>query len=113
MRRVERVKELILRELGKIIRREFDISPKIFITITEIVLSDDFSNAKVMVSIFPDKNRDEIFKELSLRAHEIRQFLGKRLPNLHPLPFLTFELDDRVRTAARVEELIEKFNNKK
>lgn len=110
-RRIERVRETLVRELGFLIRRELDISPATLVTITEIILSPDLAHARVRVSIFPDAECVPIFRELTKRATKFRSMLGKRLPNLHPLPQLEFEIDERVAEAARVEELTKKLKN--
>ncbi len=112
-RRIEKVKEVILRELSQIIRREIDVFSGTLVTVTEIVLSPDLMHAKVKVSIFPDKEAEKILDELSKRAGEFRMLLGKRLQSLNPLPRLEFEFDKRVKDASRVEELVEKLKNEK
>jgi ribosome-binding factor A len=111
MRRPEQVRELVMRELGAILKKESDTSPSTLVTITEVVLSPDYDHATIKVSIWPDEARRAVFPMLSKRAGEFRKLLGKRLPNLHPLPHLTFELDTRVGEAARVEELLEMVKN--
>lgn len=105
------MRELLVRELGSILRRELDAPPSTLVTITEIVISPDLAHARVRVSIFPDDQRQDVLRELAKRAAEFRAMLGERLPNLHPLPRLEFELDERVAEAARVEKLTEKLKN--
>jgi ribosome-binding factor A len=111
MRRIEQVREVLVRELGSIIRRELDVPPSTLVTITEIVISPDLAHARVRVSIFPDAERRSIMRELDARVAEFRALLGTHLPSLHPLPHLEFELDERVAEAARVENLAEKLKN--
>lgn len=111
MRRPEQVRELIMRELGAILEREADTPPSTLVTITEIVLSPEYDHATVRISIWPSGTRETIFAALAKRTGEFRGLLGEKLPNLHPLPRLEFELDTRVEEAARLEELAEKLKN--
>ncbi|MBI2634034.1 MAG: 30S ribosome-binding factor RbfA [Parcubacteria group bacterium] len=110
-RRVEKLNELIKRELGQIIQREFEHSVRQLITITEVSTSEDLLHANVKVSIWPEKERQEIFKKLSRAAGFLQSFLNKRL-RMRPVPKIIFELDTRIEEASRVEELIEKVKNK-
>lgn len=113
MRRPEQLRELLLREISAILRRELDVLPTTLVTVTEVVLSEDMRFATIRVSIFPDSERVPVFHELSRSATRLRALLGAHLPNLNPLPRLAFELDERIQEAARVEELAEKVQNEK
>jgi ribosome-binding factor A len=111
MRRIEQVKELLKRELGTILKRELDVDSGTMVTITEITLTPDFTQALVYVSIFPSSKRKTVFRELSERTAEFRELLAKRLPNLHPLAHFKFRLDKRPEEAGRIEELIRILKN--
>lgn len=108
MERTERLNELIKRELGSVIAREFDVAPTTFITITEVSVSQGIETAAVSVSIYPDAMRKTTFKELANRAGELQGFLNKRL-DMRPIPKIAFILDLRTKEAAHIEELLDEI----
>lgn len=108
MERIARLNELIKRELGAVIAREFDIDPTTFITITEVSVSPDIETAVASVSIYPDAMRKNAFKELVNSAGELQRFLNKRLV-MRPVPKISFILDLRTKEAARIEELLDEI----
>lgn len=111
MRRLEQIRELLTRELSALIREELDVPTSTLVTLTEVLLSEDFLHANTRISVWPDSQRDSVFRELNQTTRELRGLLGKRLPNLHPLPTIKFELDQRISEAAEIEKLAEKVKN--
>jgi len=110
-KKLARLNELIKRELGSIIEREFEHNPHQLITVTEVLTDEDLLHAIVKISIWPDKDRDEIFGNLEKAAGFLQQFLNKRL-RMHPVPKIIFKLDTSIARASRVEQLLEKVKNK-
>ena len=60
MRRMERVNELIRRELGAIISREIDVTGGI-VTFTRVELSDDLNYVDIYFSVIPDEKSGDVF----------------------------------------------------
>lgn len=109
--RLEKINELLTREIGSIIQREFEHGHDLFITVTEVKTSEDLLHAEVHVSIWPDKARAETFQNLKNAAGFFQSILNKRL-RMHPVPRILFRLDPRIRDAARIEELLDTMENK-
>jgi len=109
--RLEKVNELIKREVGMIIQREFEHSRDQLITVTEVLTSNDLLHAIVRVSIWPEKESGIIFKNLKKASGFFQSLLNKKL-KMHPVPRIAFEFDERVAEAGRVEELLKDVKNK-
>jgi ribosome-binding factor A len=107
--RLEKINELIKREVGQILQKEFEHSAGQLITITEVETSDDLLNCRIKVTIWPEPESRSIFENLKKATGFLQGFLNKKL-KMHPVPKISFELDARVREAGRVEELLEKTN---
>ncbi|MEW5805398.1 MAG: 30S ribosome-binding factor RbfA [Patescibacteria group bacterium] len=110
--RVPRLEELILRELGQIIQREFEHSSKDFVSITRVHLGKDLTRATIFVSVFPEQDQEEIIKNLNQSSGFLGSFLSKRM-RAYNLPKLYFKYDPSVSNEAKVYDLIEKNKEKK
>lgn len=111
-RRIEKINELIKRELGSIISREFEVEPGILVTITEAKTSSDLTSAAIGVTVWPEAKRQEVFHKLDRAAGFFQSLLNKKL-RMKPIPKISFWLDNRVAEAGKVEELLEKVKNDK
>jgi len=110
-RRLERVNQLILREISELLRRQVK-DPRLgsFITITEVSTSPDFRHARVLVSsIGSDEGKQEILSVLAAASGFLRNELAGRL-RLRCIPQLSFEWDDSIERGVRLIELIDKVS---
>ncbi len=105
--RITKLEEHILEELGLIIKREFDDPSASFITLTEVRLGSDLTQATVLVSVFPERNKDTVVERLN-RAHGFLQAKLYERISTYNLPKLYFKYDPSIAEAARVNKLIEK-----
>ena len=62
--RIERVNELLRKEISSLILKELDISKDIMITVTGVETSPDLGQAKIKVSIMPFLKAEKILKVL-------------------------------------------------
>jgi ribosome-binding factor A len=105
-RRMERVNELLLQSISKIIlqRQHPDIG---FITFTGVETTDDLLEAKVFYSVLgTEEDRHRTADALHSLRREIFQGL-RPLESLKYIPTLHFIFDDTAVRAARVAELLE------
>jgi len=52
--RLQRVRELLKREIGEVIRREFQVSDVGLITVTDVDVAGDLHSAVVFISVLGD-----------------------------------------------------------
>jgi ribosome-binding factor A len=106
-RRPEQVAGTIRQVIADALTREVR-DPRVgFVTVTGVLVTNDLSHARVMVSV--PGGEDEKAKALQglqsaagfLRSRAARALTTRTVPELH------FELDKGVEHAARIEELLE------
>jgi ribosome-binding factor A len=109
--RTERVSSLIKEEMSKILLHEVVLETNVFLTITEVVMSQDLKIAKVYLSIYDSTGKKEtVIKELTRRKGEIRHMLGSRI-RLKFTPDLLFYLDDTLDKVDSLERIFKKIRN--
>ena len=104
--RVQRVRELIRRELGTILERHFSFSGCL-VTIHDVDLPPDLKQCFIYVSIFGDgEPHDGIVKRLNEKKGAIQKDLFKRVI-LKSSPSLFFRSTDAIERGVRVLNIIE------
>lgn len=111
MRRVryERVRELLKRELGEIIRRQIPISEAGVVSVNDVGLAGDLQSAKVFVSIVgttEQRTRGETL--LRQNAGLIQGMLGQSVILRHT-PRLRFVIDDSIARGNKVLEILDEL----
>jgi ribosome-binding factor A len=108
--RQERVRELLKREIGEIIRREFPISEAGLLNVNEVVVSADLQNATVFVGVVGTKEQkakaDSVLENGKKR---IQGMLGKSVI-LKYTPQLKFVIDDSIERGNRVLEILDELD---
>ena len=107
--RQERVRELLKREIGETIRREFHVNSVGFITVNDVDVGGDLKSAVVFISVLG--NADQQKRALQeLEQHRIRiQGLVGRAVVLKFTPTLKFVVDDSIVRGNRVLQIIEEL----
>jgi len=106
---MQRVRELLKRAIGEVIRREFQVSEAGLVTVNDVDVAGDLHSAVVFLSILG--NADQQKRGLALLAqHRKRiQSLVARSVILKYTPTLKFVMDDSVVRGNRVLEIIEEL----
>jgi ribosome-binding factor A len=106
VKRIERVNEVIREELCKIFLKEIDFPDGVLVTITRVVTSSNIIQAKVFVSVLPDRKTENVFNILNKIIYGIQQKINHRL-RMRPIPRIQFEKEEKIKEAARIEQLLE------
>lgn len=105
---MQRVSELIRRELATIIAREMDDPRVRFVSITAVDVSKDLRNAKVYVTqIDTDDNPAVDIRALQKASGFLRKQLAD-VVTLKTLPALTFVYDNSIQRGVDLSRLIER-----
>ena len=106
-RRPEQVAGTIRQVIADALAREVR-DPRVgFVTVTDVVVTNDLSHARVLVSVPGDESaKTKAMQGLQsaagfLRTRAARALTTRTVPELH------FELDKGIEHAARIEELLE------
>ena len=106
--RLERVCEVLKRELGVLFVREIDFSP-VLVTINSVDVTPDLKQAHVFVTALgsPGQQRHALEKLERHRAH-LQGEIAKRVTLKHT-PHLFFKLDGSMERGARVLGIMEEL----
>ncbi len=110
-KRSERVGDLILEFISRVLNREIN-DPRVgVVTLTGIKISNDLKHAWVYFSILGDQERkDEVLSGLQSATGFIRSRIAREL-KLRFVPTLEFFYDEAQTNAQRIEELLRKVKD--
>lgn len=113
-RRVQRVEELLRRELSEVILHGGLRDPRLehssSISITGVSVSPDLSQATVFIDVLAeDVDRERVLAGLKAGHRAIRTRLADRV-HLKRVPALTFRYDEAISRAARIETILAEVN---
>ena len=109
--RIERVNNLIRREISELLRRHVK-DPRLgsFVIVTEVSVSSDLRHAKIFVSsIGSGEDKQETLSALSTASGFLRNELARHL-KLRRVPELSFQWDDSIERGAHLLELIDQVS---
>jgi ribosome-binding factor A len=107
--RLQRVRELLKREIGEAIRREFHVSECGLISVNDVDVAGDLKSATVFISILGNPDQQKRGFQM-LNEHRVRiQGLVARDIVLKYTPKLKFAFDDSIVRGNRVLQIIEEL----
>ena len=109
--RLERVRELVKRELGEVIRREIPLDQAGLVTVNDVVVASDLHTATVYIGIVGDASqRKRALELLHENRKRIQGLLGHAIV-LKYTPHLRFVVDESVERGNRVLRIMEELEN--
>ena len=109
--RLQRVRELLKREIGEVIRREIPVGEAGLITVNDVEVSSDLHSATVYIGILG--NADQQKKGLAQLDHHrkrIQGLVGKAVI-LKYTPHLRFMIDESIEQGNRVLKIIDELEH--
>src|SRR5512140_2613931 len=107
--RLQRVRELLKREIGEVIRREFQVSEAGLVTVNDVDVAGDLHSAIVFISILGNAEQQKRGLTLLTRHRKRIQGLLGRAVVLKYTPTLKFMIDDSIVRGNRVLQIIEEL----
>lgn len=108
-RRLQRVSELLRREMSEIIRRDFVMDEVGLLTVNDVIVAPDLRTATAFIGfVGTPAQRKAAPERLESRASRIQQLLGSHL-RLKWTPVVRFVLDDSVERGNRVLAILEEI----
>jgi ribosome-binding factor A len=105
--RLERVNEVVKRELSELISRELNFEPAVLVTIPAVEISPNLKQCNVYVSVIgASYQKSDVITELQEHRITLQRELSKRVV-LKYTPHLHFKLDDSIERGSRVLKIIQ------
>ncbi len=107
--RIDKIENLIKKEISLIFLFELQNMDSGLITITNVRVSPDLKIAKIYVSIFEKERREKVLEKIKSKTKFIRSELASRI-TIKFVPELKFFLDDTLDYVEKIEGLIKKIH---
>ena len=107
--RVQRVRELLKRQIGEILRRELQPNDGAMMTVTDVDVTKDLQSATVFVGIIGSEGQRKQGMELLQKERKRIQGLVGRAVVLKYTPQLRFVLDESISRGNRVLEILDEI----
>ena len=107
--RLERVNEVLKRELGELLRREMVFDAQL-VTIQQVDVTPDLRNAHIYLSVIgTDAQSKKVLSQLYTRRPYLQYMLSKRVIIKHT-PQLHFKLDSGIERGTHIIHLMDQLN---
>jgi len=107
--RLERVNELLRRELGDLLQRELHFDAPL-VTVQQVDVTPDLKNAHVYMSVIgTEKQRKGVLSQLYTRRPHLQFLLSRRVTMKHT-PQLHFKLDEGIERGTRIINLMDELH---
>lgn len=107
-KRLQRVNQLIKKEISQLLLQEIEFPQDVLVTITRVETSADLRDCNVWISVLPEEKLKRVLEILNKNIYILQQKLNKRL-RMKPLPRIKFLEEKKTREAGRIEEILEKL----
>ncbi len=101
--RQERVKELLRHLAAEFVSSAANTTP--LITVTDVRVPPNFSEATVLVTVYPDRDEEAALLFLKRKRGELRTFVKART-KLKTIPRFDFTIDEGEKKRQRIDELL-------
>jgi ribosome-binding factor A len=109
--RLQRVRELLKREIGEVIRREIPVGEAGLITVNDVEVTSDLHMATVYIGILGNADqRKKGLAQLNHHRKRIQGLVGKAVI-LKYTPQLRFKIDESIEQGNRVLKLIDELEH--
>lgn len=109
--RPERLAAVIKKDLGQIIQKSYQPNGT-FVTVTNVVMTDDLSIAKVYLSVMsPGRDKQVVFEFIDENIPSIRYDLASKIKNqVRKIPELHFYEDKTAEYVNKMEQLFKEID---
>lgn len=107
--RLDRVNEVIRREIGEMIRKEFVFDAQL-VTVQQVDCTPDLKHAHVYLSVIgSDAQRQKVLSELQHRRTQLQYAISRRV-TLKYTPQLHFKLDTGIERGIHIIRIMDELN---
>lgn len=109
--KIDRLNNLFVEEISKIIHNEVKDKDIGFVTITDVRITNDLSFAKVYFTTL-DEDHKKVLNSLNKASGFIRSLLCDRV-QIRKMPEIHFVYDESIEYGKKIEDIIDRINNEK
>lgn len=109
--KIDRLNNMFVEEISKIIHEEIKDKEIGFVTITDARITNDLSFAKIYVTTL-NNNRDKVIATLNKASGFIRTMLCDRV-KIRKMPEIHFVYDTSIEYGKKIEDIIDRIHNDK
>ncbi len=104
-RRLDKVNELMKREIGTFVQKEFDW-PGTIVSILDVEITEDLKEGRVWVGVVGRMAPAQVIEKLSRKRGDIQRAVSRRVV-MRNTPKLTFRHDDSARRGVSMVNLLD------
>lgn len=109
-KRIERVNELIKREISQILLREIDFPKDVLVTVTRAESTPNLIESFVFISVIPEEKAGLVLRILNRQIFKIQQNINRNL-NMRPIPKIIFRIEKNTGEADKIEKILEEIRS--
>jgi len=111
-KRQEQVAELIKRNFGIVLQHEGSyIYGDAFVTVTQVQVTPDLSQAKLYVSVFNAEDKQEVLQKMERETIKLKQALAYRIKkHVRRIPDIAIYLDDTLDEMYKLNQIFDDLN---
>lgn len=111
-KRQEQVAELIKRNFGVVLQQEGSyIYGDAFVTVTQVQVTPDLSQAKLYISVFNTENKQAVLQMLVNDTRKLKQSLAHRIKkHVRRIPDIAIYLDDTLDEMYKLNQIFDNLD---
>lgn len=113
-KRQRQVAELMKRHFSEVLQSEgtYIYGAKPLVTVTKVIVSPDFSQAKIYLSVYNIEDKQTVILEMEDNIVRLKQALTHRIRrHIRRIPDIAFYLDDTLDEMYRLNQLFDKLHD--
>ncbi len=110
--RVAKLNDFIRDNISEIFSRELSFKKGVFVSVIKVSTTKDLESTKILISVFPEKERSYIMNTLKKEIYRIQGALNKKM-QIRRLPRIEFTLDKTQENVDRLEAVFKQIAEEK
>lgn len=106
--RIEKINDLIRDHISEILLREISLKKGVFVSVIKVSTTKDLEHAKLMISVFPQEERQYVKATLRKEMFRIQGALNRKM-SIRIVPRIEFQIDTTQENVDKIESLFKQI----